>query len=939
MSVSAIRASSRQAIDHILQVGAPPASASSQPVPPPTALADWNRRLFYRTGGTVGVDGGAPAVQEAPACATCFDGTDERCVPLALALYVYLTGDSVNVVAGECRATSGDVRLVVRYDLAQMWDQRWLEGEPGTFHLIVVQARTLRVVPNLRSDASRAEGDVYLLPISVPHILRCWDAVATDYLEGRRKNIVDMARRIAVGLQGVIAHRVDRSLASGRPQDYQDLAVELALRPELHPTEDGHGTLLCMGTGTGKSRTSLKIVRALQEEREDASGAAVVVVAPATACRPFETAASKVDASWTFRTIARPAGLLEDAHDADVLFVPHSLLVSSAAGRRAFAEWVEEDDRALYLVVDEAHRANDAPEKQLYAALAKERGAFAHCLVLSATPFVNHPDDLRRMLRLASAVDDVDLSSIDCNDAMRNQYFASLGVSLVWLMDEYEAFPQVRYHRHTVEMRARVWRALKRLYAHNARAVVQSEFNYFRTTPIRGDVAERFKTRVRCSLIGEGEAECDHLVGVAPSSSSARTALEAFDWAGDAADLVQALDATDAWDVPFYENPVWLRDVFRTQSEQYTFRGEAAHSADDLDTLEFYEQDVAFTTDGAVDELEEGGEGADLDPTRAASCFEEALALIDRCVETGELPIVLHMTRLDPGVVTLHAMLLRHLETRYPRVSPCTVAMVTGKECLVGGVPVVDEEEEEGEEGGEDGGCNRDGARAMKRVQEYFERGYVDILLMTRVAREGTEFVTRATLTDDFDRARVRRKYQDEYQIHVARGVHTLVRTSAGLFAYIAQHPLDDTGRRSFKRRLPTYDRKPYGDDEAFCRLRSGSYTMNRLPPVRHFVHVGMQWNSANMQQAEARVARRYSHPLQYDARGEPTMPRRGELHVHTIVTTRPEEEGPTCVMRTYDERMEELVRQKDADIYRRAQLLATHAPSECRGDASLFVA
>ena len=71
------------------------------------------------------------------------------------------------------------------------------------------------------------------------------------------------------------------------------------------------------------------------------------------------------------------------------------------------------------------------------------------------------------------------MSAIGCDEVLRTRYFETLGVTLVWLMNETTLMPQTMYFRHTIDMKPAVWNALVRLYSRQARRVVENEFEFF----------------------------------------------------------------------------------------------------------------------------------------------------------------------------------------------------------------------------------------------------------------------------------------------------------------------------------------------------------------------------------------------------------------------------------------------------------------------------
>lgn len=1046
----------------------------------------WAEGLFY----PITAPRVAPGDDSGKDCEACFhDDRDKRCIALALALFMYVTATPVTVDGTE--AFADGVRLVVVYDLHGPWKDEWIERERGSFHLIVIHARTLRCVQFASARTSNF-GVEYGLPANIAQILECWNQI--DPVQSDEKDVLRAIVTSAVTIQQYMRNAqaaigapvtvplIPPSITSIRLDE--DLAIDLAMRNSLSV-----GTVLCMRTGTGKTLTSIRIVNKLHTERGSEERPIVVVVGPDTAYKTFQAAMNRKGApcGWTMHW-ADKGFEVALTNKGDVVFVPHSILVSSVRGRLTFSEWADRlpkgDAPRLYLIVDEAHHASDeykwdknAHEKRtsyLFQILNKVCLVFDHRIVLSGTPFVNKDTDIRRLLSIASGVQNIDMTHLGCDRELMTRYFERLRINLIWLMNESDRMPQVKYIRHTVPMRTGVWATLCRLYSREAKGSVRKEFAFFERTNTGGAVGKNFIQRLMKSF---EDIESSHDI---------KTAIDeaAHD---DTAALVRELNELNVWDLPFYENPVWTQDVFRTQSEQFTFRETEPDAT--IENMRFYDQDVAMTTDdGAIPQTV-----IDHSDTEHASCFEWAVKFVDDCVLTKEFPIVLHVTRIDPGINVLHDVLVKHVLAKYSnddiapqaRINENTIALITGDHAKMGlndlqdnerctvfddgdnvndtgylrvngtyyefripagvydakrelakaletalgaCVAQIDEVDEatvayssrcftvtfamaagyettevhfccfvvhcEDDDDLPDGITRRgtqsalhsliggvplcnfesDGMASLKQtasnrctsmhavklntkldqIREYFEIGAIDILLMSPIARE-SEFVPRVTLRPVLN-IHTRNMYRNEYGIRIYTDdgdlpLHRITNHFHGderTISVSCSHPLDHitsngnaVTRQTFERRLEHFYTKPKSkteailvvqiqdtDDDAHLTQDGRLYMLNRVPPVRHFCHIGMQWSSANMRQAEARVIRRHSHPMHFDkVDGNPTWPLYGALNVHTVLTVRPTTES---VFKTYDERMDELIHAKDATIYAKAHLLASHGPATC---------
>jgi hypothetical protein len=981
-------------------------------------------------------------------CARCFDDpSDSHCESVALSLFINLTQSSILVSKRGVR-TNVATPVVVIYDLEGPWKNEWVEKAGEGALLIVVHARTLRVA---RAYFDTTEfGEEYALPISIPYMLGCWDNVTNmdkrSILQTIASDAVEIEEAIAETATSDLVYQIGpKSPPEIWVRDYQPLAIKIA-----RDNRESTGTVLCMGTGTGKTRTSLKLVETIHR---DGGGAemSLVVVAPDAAYLTFRKEIRDHHRGWAMHRVdsaelqTRDYRAFEDT--LNVLFVPHSSIIGSHNSRDGLKRMIENlphnGSSRLYLIVDEAHHTSDEVKRRsnkktnddsnpavgkrpshMYETLLSFAPLFDHRIVMSGTPFVNKSLDIRRMLSLASGNKRIDMTEMRCDEELRTRYIQHLRVSIVWLMNEFDFMPQVKYMRHTVEMRPYVWNTLSTLYARQAKASVEKEFNFFKQTDPRGAVGENFVLRLMKSLRHSSKTPDDIKQRMNMTQKEIREQSPAA--------LARELEANAVWDYDFYTDPLWTKDVFRTQSEQFTFR-KAFEFDPSVESIQFYAQDADFTTDdGQVDDQD----------NQEAACFQWVLEFVDKCFDSKQFPIVLHASRLDPGVKTLHNLIVKHIKTKYADISPYTVGLITGDVAKLGNDHLLHDDEEtqiddtnsigyvcvcgkkhhefrvekkaymtkpELAEGIQEAikkikvidtvrvtyasrqfsvhltprdaahkldirifnilgnhtgnlpeGVKRTGLKStlgdilggvclqqvtdnfssldrdtsdahnfvskyqvplktkLEQICEYFKRGEIDILLMSRIAREGTEFIPSNDLTEE----RYDLKWDDE------DGERILTINRA--------HTID--GKQTFPKNMKYLIRKPREtvDPEKpqipVWLKDKGVYHLNRLPPVRHFCHIGMLWNSASMRQAEARVIRRKSHPMNFDSNGYPQWPMYGEIQVHTVLTVGPPDRNK--VFKTFDERMERFIYKKDAEIYETAHLLATNMPKDCTSEA-----
>lgn len=977
-------------------------------------------------------------------CARCFDNSSEsHCESVALSLFINLTQSNILVSKRGVR-TNVATPVVVIYDLEGPWKNEWVEKAGEGALLIVIHARTLRVA---RAYFDTTEfGEEYALPISIPYMLGCWHNVTNmderSILETIASDAVEIEEAIAETANSDLVYQIGpKSLPEVWVRKYQPLAIKIA-----RDNRESTGTVLCMGTGTGKTRTSLKLVETIHR---DGGGAemSLVVVAPDAAYLTFRKELRDHHRGWAMHRVSsaelqtRDYRAFEDT--LNVLFVPHSLIIGSHNSRDGLKQMIENlphngSDR-LYLIVDEAHHTSDevkrrnnkkgngdsnpAVEKRpshMYETLLSFAPLFDHRIVMSGTPFVNKSLDIRGMLSLASGNKRIDMTELRCDEELRTRYIRHLRVSIVWLMNEFDFMPQVKYMRHTVEMRPYVWTTLSTLYTRQAKASVEKEFDFFKHTDTRGAVGENFVLRLMKSLRHSSKTPDDIKQRMNMTQKEIREQSPAA--------LARELEAKAVWDCEFYTDPLWTKDVFRTQSEQFTFR-KAIDFDPSVESIRFYEQAAVFTTDdGQVDDQDD----------KEAACFQWVLGFVDKCFVSKNFPIVLHASRLDPGAKTLHDLIVKHIEKKYVDISPYTVGLITGEVAKLGNDHVLRDDEEthiddnnsigyvcvDGKdyhefivqkkryetkeelaesiktaikksifkkikviksvsvtylsrrfsvhftlapdaahmidirifnvlvgdhigslpEGVRPGGLKstlgdviggvclqnvsddfssleRDSSDTHKFVSkyqvplktkleqtcEYFKRGEIDILIMSRIAREGTEFIPSIDLTKEtYD---LKWDHEDGERILTVNRAHTI------------------DGKQTFHKKMEYWNRKPR---ETWLKYQ-GVYHLNRLPPVRHFCHIGMLWNSTSMRQAEARVIRRNSHPMNFDLNGYPQWPMYGEIEVHTVLTVGPPNRDE--VFKTFDECMEEFIYRKDAAIYETAHLLAMNMPKDCTTD------
>ena len=1032
MDLNQLRLTSVQKLREDLQK----TTADTAPIPIATASGGDSRNPPHWAEGLYYPIAVAELSTETKECARCFDNSsDAHCESVALSLFINLTQSSI-IVSNRGVRINITTPIVVIYDLDGPWKNEWVEKAGEGALLIVIHARTLRVA---RAYFDTTDfGEEYALPTSIPYMLGCWDNVRNM----DEKSILQMIASDANEIEEAIVDTADNGLIyqigpKSPPEiwtrKYQPLAIKIA-----RDNRDSIGTVLCMGTGTGKTRTSLDLVKTIYGD-EGGAKMSLVVVAPDAAYVTFRRELRDHHREWTMHRVSAAELKTRDYrvfdHSLNVIFVPHSLIIGSRHARDGLKQMIEalpyDASSRLYLIVDEGHYTSDEvkrrsnkkegdtnPEKRpshMYETLLSVAPLFGHRIVMSGTPFVNESLDIRRMLGVASGNKRIDMSKLDCDEELRTRYIQHLRVSVVWMMNEFDFMPQVKYLRHTVEMRPYVWNTLSSLYTRQAKASVEKEFDFFKRTDTRGAVGENFVLRLMTSLRNSSNTPTDIKQRMAMTKKEIQQQSPAA--------LARELEGKAVWNYDFYTDPLWTKDVFRTQSEQFTFR-KAVDFKPSVESIQFYTQDAEFTTDdGQVDDDQDDQE---------AACFQWVLEFVDRCFDAKQFPIVLHASRLNPGVKTLHTLIVKHIEKEYAGISPHTVGLITGDLAKLGNDHVLQDDEETQIDDTNSigyvcvngkkyhkftvkkqrymtkaelaeaiqkaiekikviervdvtytsrqfsvhltpknaahkldirifntpdnhtgklpkitladilgGVClqqatdnfsslDRDTSDAHKFVSkyqvplktkleqicEYFERGEIDILLMSRIAREGTEFIPSRDVRDQ--------RYDLKWDDEDGERILTVNRS----------HTID--GKQTFPKKIKYLTRRPRETVDLedpdipvwWPDKRKGIYVLNRLPPVRHFCHIGMLWNSASMRQAEARVIRRRSHPMNFDENGYPQWPMYGEIQVHTVLTVGP----PTRdkAFKTFDERMEEFIYRKDAEIYETAHLLAMNMPKDC---------
>ena len=841
----------------------------------------------------------------------CFDPTWNpiRCRKLALAVYAYLTRSRLVLRADGWRRASDERPVHVVFDTAGPWRAEWFAHD-GVFELVVVHASTVAIWSDARRE-TRVDCTTwceYAHPIEIADAVRHWDELLAP--SGTTLTVANHLVRAADRADASTGLTVYDDGSGGSPSS-GSLNVEQArivdhVASSFDPTKRG-GCMLCLGMGMGKTRVSLAVARrvvAAMGGRSDWADWRLVVVAPRGVLDTFH--AELVRATlWS----GDRDGLLYTGEDDDgaVVFVSHSKAQRDRPKDAAeddlgsLARWADKQraaKRRVLLLVDEAHHANDRtlakePTK-LFACCMRLAQRSDFVIAMTGTPFVNAPRDATRMLRLASGdpMADAQVEALEGEVQRRN-------VVVAWLMTRTTTFPLQMSHRRPVTMKAAVWANLKRFY--NKRAIEIVRFECERMKRGGGAAAEdTFRQKLAKTL-----RNVDAPDAVAALAEDASKPL---------ATALDELEAAGLWSYAFYMDELWLKDTFYTKSEEYTYRcDDEDDEAEDDDRIEFYDAEfeplpwtprVAAATPKArpaspkrvaVDERAAEGESACRRwpaSEHAASCFNEAVRLLDEVVAKRELPIVFHCGRLDPGVESLYDILLRNRKETKPQVSPLTYALITGAGAWVGTEQQM-----------------ADGVTGMELVQRRFRAGEIDVLCFSRVAREGVAFAVKGPLMPP-DRGRKKKGPE---------GAPSPTLTLAPDRTSVLVNRVLADKRKQFEKAVPCYDAQfhgtvPVGDDR---------YVVDALPPVRHFCHVGLTWNFATMRQAEARVMRRDSHARQHDTVA-PFL--HGVVHVHTIVTIRPgDAEGP---FRTHDERMEALCYAKDGRILVESDRLSSSVPA-----------
>ena len=836
----------------------------------------------------------------------CFDPkwNPMRCRKLALAVYVYLTQNEVATLDDGWGRAADRQPVHVVFDTAGPWRAEWFDRD-GVFDVIVVHASTVAIWLDATRD-TRIDSQAwceYAHPIEFADAIRHWDELLAP-VEGAMSvaNIIvraaDLTGKVSIYGDGV-------GLAASESLTVEQRRVIDHALGSFDPSARG-GCMLCLGMGMGKTRVALTIAARVVATfgRADWRDWRLAIVAPRGVLDTFATELHVTLPTLWSGGSARKDALLYAGEDDDgpIVFVTHSQarrdVSTEADDAGSLTRWADKQraaHRRILLLIDEAHHANDrsmsGEQTNLYKCCMQLAMRSAYVVAMTGTPFVNAPRDATRLLRLASAdpTADAQLNTLATDCAQRN-------VAVAWLMTRTTSFPLQISHRRPVPMKPAVWENLKRFYDKQAIEVVRAELDRMKRGG--GAAAElTFRHKLRKTLERAGGS--DAIVAIA--SDEARSLV----------DILQRLEAADLWSYPFYLDTLWLKDTFYTKSEEYTYRcDDDDDDGVDDDHIEFYAAEFEprpWTPPAATpprktpsvpttgpDERPPAGESACRRfpaSEHAASCFNEAIRLLNEVVAKKELPVVFHCGRLDPGIESLYDILLRDRKETKARISPRTYALITGESAWIG------TEQQRGEE---------DGSTPTEIVQRHFRAGKIDVLCFSRVAREGVAFVVKAPLARQ--PASFRRGVD-------ADGPPTLSLASDGRVGIVNRMLRDK--RVQFEKAVPCYA-VPFDD-----AIEIGDkYVHDAMPAVRHFCHVGMTWNFATMRQAEGRVMRRDSHPRQHDDVVAPFL--HGVLRVHTIVTIRPE----ASAFSTHDERMEALCFAKEGRIQSERDRFSSSVPT-----------
>jgi S-adenosylmethionine:tRNA-ribosyltransferase-isomerase (queuine synthetase) len=177
------------------------------------------------------------------------------------------------------------------------------------------------------------------------------------------------------------------------------------------------------------------------------------------------------------------------------------------------------------------------------------------------------------------------------------------------------------------------------------------------------------------------------------------------------------------------------------------------------------------------------------------------------------------------------------------------------------------------------------GSMDFSNILDEFQQGNIDILMFSKVIREGIDLKSAAIMKGDFKWC-------------VA---------SDSMYAYYRRN------KKHFWKKTIAFSK----ENKDSCKIGSvnvSSYTN----PVKHFIHMGMKWDMKNIQQATGRCLRGDSHPIHYNSNGEidNTFPR-GILYIHNILVWNPfympgtTSKNDESDLLTVDQRKEEIIHEK----------------------------